>query len=72
MSAFCNWEPLTLSLASGVKAAYVELRAPVLTAWLDDMTFGDVVQGTVPEPDGVWLGMAALGALALSRRFGRR
>jgi len=74
-NAICHWTTLNLALDPDAKAAYVELSAPEGTAWFDDMSFGAAPTGgpgnTLPEPSSAWLGLAALGALALARQLKR-
>lgn len=66
----CNWSLRTLQLDA---AAYsIKIEGTNGKQWFDDFSFGrllaDEQGGTVPEPGGVALSLAALGALALGRR----
>lgn len=66
----CNWGSINIAL-NGQTAFFVEISGPSSSMYFDNMVFGDVNAGTgsdVPEPQGVALSFAALGALAWSRR----
>ena len=73
ISVVCTWRMLTVDLAEGARATSVMITGTQNMAYLDDMFFGVAADGggdnNVPEPGGLWLGLTALGALALARRF---
>jgi len=66
----CNWASLSLDL-KGQAATSFDVVVQSGDVWLDNISFSDAVTdpGTpVPEPGGVALSLAALGALAWSRK----
>jgi len=66
--AVCNWTTLTLDL-KGQAASFFEVSGTSGKLWFDNMSFSDQVEETnIPEPGGVALSLAALGALAWSRK----
>jgi hypothetical protein len=73
---FCKWAPITIDLADGLLASSITVSGADRKFWFDDMVFtlADAPgpgPGTVPEPGGVALSLAALGVLAWSRRRSR-
>lgn len=68
----CNWTSLQLDL-TGTAAYSVTVAGTNGKQWFDDITFGNLLPAAggpveVPEPGGVALSLAALGALAWSRK----
>ncbi|MDN3922295.1 PEP-CTERM sorting domain-containing protein [Roseateles violae] len=70
-SAFvCNWTSLSLDL-NGVAASSFDISGTSGKLWFDNISFADAAGnggGNVPEPTGMALSLAALGALAWSRK----
>ena len=65
----CIWDTKTVELGAQT-AKYVVISGINGSMFLDNITFGNVndAGGTVPEPSGVALSLAALGALAYTRK----
>ena len=72
---FCNWDTRTVDLGTQT-AKYVVISGVNGSMFLDNITFANVNDappgGTVPEPTGVALSLAALGALAYTRKRAQR
>lgn len=67
----CNWATKTVDLG-GKTAQFVVISGVDASMFFDNVTFGDVNAGgggtDVPEPAGLALSLAALGALAWTRK----
>lgn len=67
----CNWSGINIDLGKSI-ARSVVISAPDATFFFDNLFFGDLPAGTgggdVPEPAGAALALAALSALAITRR----
>lgn len=66
----CKWEGISIDLGKNIAHSIV-ISGPNATYYFDNIIFGDLPAGTggdVPEPTGAALTLAALGALAISRR----
>lgn len=66
----CTWGGINLDLGNKIAHSIV-INAPDDVYFFDNLIFGDLPSGTggtVPEPTGAALTLAALGALAITRR----
>lgn len=61
----CNWRTAAVNFSGTARS--VQITGVSNAFWLDDFRLG-ATGGTVPEPGGVALSLAALGALALGRK----
>ncbi|MEL4179561.1 hypothetical protein [Roseateles sp. PN1] len=62
----CEWRTATVNFSGTAKS--VRISGTNTAFWLDDFRLGANGGGTIPEPGGVALSLAALGALALGRK----
>lgn len=71
----CRWAGVNIDLGKSI-ARSVVISAPDATYFFDNLFFGDLPAGTgggdVPEPAGAALTLAALSALAITRRRSKR
>lgn len=67
----CNWEPLRLDIGD-TDVFKIVVEGTIGKDWYDNFSFGRLLPadstGELPEPGGVALSLAALGALAWSRK----
>jgi hypothetical protein len=63
---FCNWT--AVGVAFGGTAKSIDFGGTANQTAFDDITFGSVIPGRVPEPAGLLLAGAALAALGATRR----
>lgn len=65
----CVWDELQLDLEQGMTAYQIKVEGVYNKSWFDNFTFASVDDGnTVPEPSGIALSFAALGAMFIGRR----